>query len=40
MAKENRERLKLNETRLLLTYADDVNIAGGKIHTIKNTEAV
>jgi hypothetical protein len=27
--------LKLNGTRQLLAYADDVNILGGSIHTVK-----
>jgi hypothetical protein len=32
--------LKLNGTRQLLVYADDVNILGGGVHTVKeNAEA-
>ena len=36
----NRDGLKLNGTHQLLAYADDVNILGGSIHTLKeNAEA-
>ena len=31
----NRDGLKLNGTHQLLAYADDVNILGGSIHTLK-----
>jgi len=31
----NQGGLKLNDTRQLLVYADDVNILGGSLHTIK-----
>jgi hypothetical protein len=37
----NQEGFKLNGTHKLLVYADNVNILGGSIHTIrKNTEAL
>ena len=37
----NQERLKLNGTHKLLVHADDVNVLGGSVHTLKkNTEAL
>jgi len=37
----NQNGLKLNGTHQLLVYADDVNILGGSVHTIKeNAEAL
>jgi len=37
----NQESWKLNGTHQLLVYADDVNILGGSVHTIKeNAEAL
>ena len=37
----NRDGLKLNGTHQLLAYADDINILGGGIHTLKeNAEAL
>ena len=37
----NRDGLKLNGTHQLLAYADDVNILGGRRHTLKeNAEAL
>ena len=38
---ENQDGLKLNGTHQLLAYADDVNLLGGSIHTLKqNAEAL
>jgi len=34
----NQDGLKLNGTQQLLAYADDVNILGGRIHTLKENE--
>jgi sorting nexin-29 len=37
----NQDGLKLNSTHQLLPYADDVNILGGSVHTVKkNAEAL
>jgi len=37
----NQDGLKLNGTHQFLVYADDVNILGGSIHTVKeNAEAL
>ena len=37
----NQDCLKLNGTHQLLAYADDVNILGGSVHTVKeNAEAL
>jgi len=37
----NQDGLKLNGTHQLLAYADDVNVLGGSIHTLKeNSEAL
>jgi hypothetical protein len=37
----NQDGLKLNGTHQLLAYADDVNILGGSVHTVKeNAEAL
>jgi len=41
MIQVNQDGLKLNGTHQLLAYADDVNIMGGSIHTVKeNAEAL
>jgi hypothetical protein len=34
----NQDGLKLNGTHQLLVYADDGNILGGSVHTIKKTQ--
>jgi hypothetical protein len=40
-AQLNQDGLKLNGTHQLLVYADDVNILGGSVHTVKeNAEAL
>ena len=37
----NQDGLKLNGTHQLLAYADDINILGGSVHTVKeNAEAL
>jgi hypothetical protein len=33
----NQDGLKLNGTFRLLVYADDVNILGGRVHTVEGT---
>jgi hypothetical protein len=32
--------LKLNGEHQLLVYADDVNVLGGSLYTLKNTESL
>jgi len=34
----NQNSLKLNGTHQLLVYADDVNILGGSVHTVRKTQ--
>ena len=34
----NQDGLKLNGTHQVLAYADDVNILGGSIHTLKKMQ--
>ena len=31
----NQDELKLNDTHQILVYADDINILGGRVYTIK-----
>jgi hypothetical protein len=39
--RSNQDGLKLNGTHQLLAYADDVNILGGSVHTVReNAEAL
>ena len=33
-----KDGLKLNDTHQLLVYADDVNMLGGSVHTVKKTQ--
>ena len=35
----NQDGLKLNGTHQLLVYNDDVNILGGRVHTVKGNRA-
>jgi len=39
MVQVNQDGLKLNGTYQLLAYADDVNILGGSVHTVKENAA-
>jgi len=34
----NQDELKLSGTNQLLVYADDVNVLGGSVHTVKKTQ--
>jgi hypothetical protein len=34
----NQDGLKLNSIHQILVYADDVNIPGGSVHTVKETQ--
>ena len=38
MVQVNQDGLKLNGTHQFLAYADDVNILGGSIHTLKKMQ--